>query len=221
MLKVALDGDPDERRIARLCLIMDYSGQRRESNGQFGTGKKPGSGSGKKAKNKNGTPENKSGGKRGNQQSTSNSNATPAQGKSATSKPNTNPGGNISTQALRAALMSLPKEKVSGIRRHVMDDAWHKQRDECLANEQLPRSGITISEKRIRSMVRDRLKAGDFNTRVGSRGDARARMMFDTDIGIAYDKDKENKIQKYKTKLLEIVYSPSDGYHFYPVPEKE
>lgn len=42
MRRLAMDGDADERRIARLCLIMDYEGQKRESNGQFGSGKKPG-----------------------------------------------------------------------------------------------------------------------------------------------------------------------------------
>ncbi len=44
MRRKALDGQPDERRVARLCQIMDFAGQKREKNGQFGTGKKPGSG---------------------------------------------------------------------------------------------------------------------------------------------------------------------------------
>lgn len=34
-----------ERAMARICLALDYPGQKREANGQFGTGKKPDGGS--------------------------------------------------------------------------------------------------------------------------------------------------------------------------------
>lgn len=40
--RIAHDRNNSDRRIARLCLIMDYEGQRREANGQFGKGKKAG-----------------------------------------------------------------------------------------------------------------------------------------------------------------------------------
>lgn len=41
--KLAFDGQTEsERRIAKLTLKLDYPGQKRESNGQFGTGKKAG-----------------------------------------------------------------------------------------------------------------------------------------------------------------------------------
>ena len=41
--KLALDGKTEaERQMAKLTLHLDYPGQKRESNGQFGTGKKAG-----------------------------------------------------------------------------------------------------------------------------------------------------------------------------------
>lgn len=45
--KLAFDGATEaERRLARMSLKLDYPGQKRESNGQFGTGKKAGGSSG-------------------------------------------------------------------------------------------------------------------------------------------------------------------------------
>lgn len=55
--RLAFDSQNEsERRIAKLTLKLDYPGQKRESNGQFGTGKKVGGSSGKVEKSsKSGT----------------------------------------------------------------------------------------------------------------------------------------------------------------------
>lgn len=44
--KIAHDGESTvDRKLARLCLILDWPGQPKEANGQFGKGKMPGGGS--------------------------------------------------------------------------------------------------------------------------------------------------------------------------------
>lgn len=44
-IKIAHDGESAvDRKLARLCLILDWEGQKREANGRFGSGKKPGTG---------------------------------------------------------------------------------------------------------------------------------------------------------------------------------
>lgn len=127
----------------------------------------------------------------------------------------------MTQEELRTALTASPKENESGIKRHVMNDDWVKQRDEALAAGKLPKSGFTVSEKKIRSIVSNRLKAGDFETMTARRGDARATMKFSHSIGLAFVLSNKGEIEQQKTRVLRVVYSKSDGYHFFPVPEKE
>lgn len=46
--RIAHDHNHSDQRLARLCLLLDYEGQKREANGQFGTGKKAGGASSSK-----------------------------------------------------------------------------------------------------------------------------------------------------------------------------
>jgi hypothetical protein len=187
---------------------------------KVGEGGKPVSGPPglKKALSKKNTKKSNSQNRGKNQSASYNSNTAESEQHASSQK---NPGGNMTEKELRTALMSSPKENVSGIRRHVMDDAWVKQRDEALEKGKLPRSGLSVSEKKIRSVVSNRLKTGDFETMTARRGDARATMKFSHSIGLAFVLSNKGEIEQQNTKVLRVVYSKSDGYHFFPVPEKE
>ena len=137
--------------------------------------------------------------------------------KSVASAPKKNSGGNMTKEELRKALMSSPKENENGIKRHIMNEDWVKQRDEALARNQLPKSGISIGERRIRSLVRNKLTTGDFEMIIARRGDARARMSFKEPIGTVFFKEPDGRVLGQRTRILEIVYSKDEGYHFFPV----
>lgn len=227
MRQTALDGRSDERRMARLSLRLTDSVKDDEEkwitvNGthiKVGEGGKPVSGpSGLKKAFSEQNPRKSNSGNRGNNKSASYNNNKAVNERPASSQKK--PGGNMTKEELRTALMRSPNENVKGIRRHVMDDAWVKQRDEALKNGDLPKSGLSVSEKRIRSIVSNRLKTGDFETIKAGRGDARATMRFNQPVGVMFVRINGKTVQQ-NTRFLRIVYSKDDGYHFFPASEKE
>lgn len=213
-----------ERALARLLLLMvdrltvDYAGQKREKNGQFGKGKKPKTApSAKPGKSSNA----KSSEQAGKQRQTANKEYENTAGKHTASQTQSERIEGTAEKQLRQALMSFPKENLSGIERHICNEAWVKQRDAALRSGILPKSGVTIGAQRMRTLVRNRLKSGDFTVERGWYGDARAYMRFDKPIGIVFYRDDRREIKATASKTLCIVFSKHTGYHFFPVEDKE
>ena len=125
----------------------------------------------------------------------------------------------MTEQELRQYLMGSPKENEAATNRHVMNDAWFKQRDDALARNDLPKSGFNVSMKKVRAKIQNKLRSGDFKT-FKTRGEARAILDLDESVGIVYYKVQRGKIEHQPTRALMVSCSRTEGYHFYPTPER-
>lgn len=200
MQQIAQDGQPEERSIARVCFVMDFAGQKRESNGQFGTGKKPvGSISegGKESKNNAG----------------SSSEQKPARRSNYSSLPD-----NVRKHADEMSnRISSGKAKVreSGMSAHIPNT--REYREHAARHIQITGYMPSHFDGDYQQYIPTIQKAFKGKNAVFSRlksGEISAKIELDTHVGTVYDR---NDKKGHSAHAVEVKYSrKNNDWHFYP-----
>lgn len=188
-LKLALDGKTEaERQMAKLTLRLDYPGQKRESNGQFGTGKKAGGSSA--------------------------SSSTPA----SKVTPNIQSLGAKAQKKAHEFSNSIASGKAKlrddGMKAHMPNTREYvKHTAERKKMGQNP-SYFTSDYNELAVEVKSALKSRNVEyTRLPS-GEIRGKIDLGREIGITYDLDDQ---KGHGTSKVTVVLSEKNGdWHFYP-----
>lgn len=115
--------------------------------------------------------------------------------------------------------MGSPKENVAATRAHIKDAEWIRQRDQAIANGDLPKSGFDRSERVVHDVVRNMLKTGKFTIIKSPFQDFRAVLREPRLKGTVFDFDDNGEIKGKATTTALLSCSQEKGYHVYPVKE--
>ena len=95
-------------------------------------------------------------------------------------------------------------------------EATAKEQAKHPGTKVLPKSYFTKKFQSVESSTLDRIRKGNFEEIAGRGNSPRFHVVFNDEVGRVYNRDAE-KFEASHT--VEAVYSKSDGYHMWPVPD--
>ncbi len=95
-------------------------------------------------------------------------------------------------------------------------EATAKEQAKHHGTKVLPKSYFTKKFQSVEASTLDRIRKGNFEEISGRGNSPRFHVVFNDEVGRAYNKDTE-KFEASHT--VEAVYSKSDGYHMWPVTD--
>ncbi len=95
-------------------------------------------------------------------------------------------------------------------------EATAKEQAKHPGTKVLPKSYFTKKFQSVEASTLDRIRKGNFEEIAGRGNSPRFHVVFNDEVGRAYNRDTE-KFEASHT--VEAVYSKSDGYHMWPVPD--
>lgn len=196
--RLALDGQTEEeRRIARLSLKLDYPGQKRESNGQFGTGKKVGGSSG---------------------------GGSGSSGNKSTSQPTAKPRSNYASTSGKAKkrvdevsnAISSGKAKIreSGMKAHMPNTKEFREHAARSAASGHKQGVFTGGYEQYVPGVIQALKDRNATFKVLKGGQISAKIDFGTEVGTAFGRNDD---KGHPVHAVEVRFSKENNdWHFFP-----
>lgn len=186
MQRTARDGRSDERTVARTCLALDYSGQKREANGQFGTGKKAGGGASSKGASK------------------------PKSNMQTLTKREAKHAHEVSN-AISSGKATL---RESGMKAHMPNTPEYRKHSAEMAAKGLQASHFSEDYKKLAPEIQTALKSREAHYVVLRNGDVHAKIDLGRPIGTTYGKDGKSKHET--SVVTVVHSSKNNDWHFYP-----
>lgn len=190
--------------MARLCLALDYSGQKREANGQFGTGKKPGGSSSSGAKKAEGNGE------------TSSQPAAKARSNYSALKRKTKAQADVMSKAVSSGKASL---REAGMQAHIPNTKEYREHAARSAINGYRQGIFTDGYSQYVPGIRQALKDKNAVFKRLQDGSVSAKIDFGADLGIAFGRHDE---KGHPVHAVEVRFSKSSNdWHFFPCDMEE